>query len=69
MFFNMILFFLKWYHETLKRRSTNAYKFSNHDIKKFILLLQKCVYSYKYTNNWEKFNETLIPEKEDFTVT
>ena len=31
-----------------------------------ILLLQKGVYPYEYMNDWEKFNETLLHEKEDF---
>ena len=30
------------------------------------LLLQKGVYPYEYMDNWEKFNETSLPEKEDF---
>ena len=29
-------------------------------------MLQKGVYSYEYINDWEKFNGTLLPEKEDF---
>ena len=33
---------------------------------KFILLLQNGVYPYEYMNNWEKFNQTALPEKEDF---
>ena len=41
----------------------NTYKFCNHDKSKFILLLQKGVYSYEYMDDSEKFNETLLPEK------
>ena len=26
----------------------------------------KSVYPYEYMDNWEKFNETLLPEKKDF---
>ena len=37
-----------------------------HDNNKFILLLQKGVYPYEYMGDWEKFNETSLPEKEDF---
>ena len=44
----------------------NAYKFSNNDKNRFILLLQKGVYPYEYVDNWEKPNETLSPETEDF---
>ena len=32
----------------------------------FILLLRKGVYPYEYMADWEKFSETLLPEKEDF---
>ena len=47
----------------------HLYKFSDHDylfLTKFILLLQKGVYPYEYKDNWEKFNETSLPEIEDF---
>ena len=54
------------FDEKLKERFFNTYWFSNHDNKKFILLLRKGVYPYEYTGDWEKFNETSLPEKEDF---
>ena len=44
----------------------NTYNFSNHDYSKFILLLRKDVYPYEYMDDWEKFNETSLTEKEDF---
>ena len=44
----------------------NTYKFSIHDINKFILFLQKGVYPYEYMNIWEKFSKTSLPKKEDF---
>ena len=40
--------------------------FSNNDINKFLLLLRKGVYPYEYMDDWEKFNETTLPEKEEF---
>ena len=49
-----------------KGKKFNTYKFSNHDINKFILLLRKGVYPYEYMDDWEKFNETSLPEKENF---
>ena len=49
--------------EELKKKFKNTFKFSNNDIKKFILLLRKSVYPYKYVDDWEKFNETTLPEK------
>ena len=44
-----------------QERFFNTYKFSNHGNNKFILLLQKM-------DNWERFNETLLLEKEDFHI-
>ena len=52
------------FNEKLKEKSLNTYKCFNHDNNKFILSLRKGVYSYKYMDDWKKFNETL-PEKED----
>ena len=44
----------------------NPFKFSNNDINKFILLLRKGVYPYKYMDEWKIFNETSLPQKYDF---
>ena len=30
------------------------------------MLLRKGVYPYEYMGDWEKFNETALPEKEEF---
>ena len=30
------------------------------------MLLRTSAYSYEYMDEWEKFNETLVPEKEEF---
>ena len=54
------------FNEKLTERFFNIYKFSNHDNNKLILLFAKCVYPYEYIDNWEKFNKTSLPEKEDF---
>ena len=37
--------------ENLKKRFINSYKFSNHDINMFILLLQKDVQPYEYIDD------------------
>ena len=50
--------------EELKKRFKNTFKFSNNGINKFILLLRLSVYPYEYMDDWEKFNETSLPEKE-----
>ena len=52
--------------EKLKESVLNKCKVSNHDSNNFILLFWKGVYLYEYAFDWEKFNETSLPEKEDF---
>ena len=44
----------------------NKYKFSNHDIYKFLLLLGKSICLYEYKADQGKFNEPSLAEKEDF---
>ena len=51
---------------TKKKKFKNTFKFPNNDANKFILLLRRGVYPYEYMNDWEKFNETKLPEKEEF---
>ena len=46
----------------LKEEIYQYKQFSNNDINKFILLLQKGDYPYKHMNDWEKFNEKSLPE-------
>ena len=38
-------------------------QFSNHNNNKFMLLLRKGIYPYKYENDWEKLNEKSLPQK------
>ena len=52
--------------EELKKKFKDPFKFSNNDINKIILLLWKGVYPYDYMDDWEKFIETTLPEKEEF---
>ena len=44
----------------------NTYSFCDNDLNKFILLLRKGVYPHEYMDNWERFNETSLPNKESF---
>ena len=46
----------------------NTYQFCNTDLNNFALLLRKDVYPYEYMDNWERFNEKLLPDKNIFTV-
>ena len=54
------------FDEKLKKRFKKTFKFSHNDINRFILLLRKVVYPYEYMDDWEKFIETTLPEKEEF---
>ena len=54
------------FHEKLKEIFFNTYKFFNPNNNKYILLLWRGVYPYEYLHNWEKFNETSLPEIQDF---
>ena len=50
--------------QELKKRFMNTFKFSNNDINKFISLLRKGIYPHEYMDEWENFNETILPKKE-----
>ena len=50
--------------EELRNKFKNTFTFSKNDISKFMLLLRKDVYPYDYMNDWERFNEIALPEKE-----
>ena len=56
----------KDFNKELIKRFANMYEFCNGDLNKFILLLRKGVYPYEYMDNWERFNETSLPNKESF---
>ena len=47
-------------------RFSNTYEFCDKDLNKFIMLLRKGVYPYKYMDGWDKFNEKIIPSEESF---
>ena len=60
----------KNYKKDFKKDLTNRFasmcEFCNRDINSFILLLSKGVYPYEYMDNWERFHEELLPDKETF---
>ena len=56
----------KYFNKELIKRFTDTYSFCNKDLNKFILLLRKGAYPHEYMDNWERFNETLLPNKEAF---
>ena len=47
-------------------RFANTYKFCDNGLDKFIMLLRKGVYPYEYIDEWDKFNEKVLPGKESF---
>ena len=48
------------------KRFASTYEFCNGNLNKFIFVLRKGVYPYKYMDNWERFDETSLPNKESF---
>ena len=56
----------KRFNKELIKRFANIYEFCNKEINKSILLLRKGVYPYEYTDSWERFDETLLADKEAF---
>ena len=56
----------KDFNKELIERFANIYEFCKGDLNKFIFLLRKGVYPYKYMDNWERFNEASLPNKKSF---
>ena len=50
----------------LIKKFLRIYKFCNDNFNKFILLLRKGVHPYEYMGSWERFDETLLPDKKAF---
>ena len=56
----------KDFFKDLIKRFKNIQGFCNGDIKKFILLLSKGVYTYKYMESCKIFDETSLHDKKEF---
>ena len=41
------------------------YGFCNEDCNKFTFLLKKGVYPYEHMDSWERFDETVLPNKKE----
>ena len=59
-------YYKKKFNKELIKRFASTYEFCNKDLNKFILLLRKGAYPYEYMDNWERFNETSLPNKKSF---
>ena len=64
--FNCKTYYEKDFDKELIKRFANTHEFCNKSHNKFILLLRKGVYPYEYMDNWERFDETSLPNKETF---
>ena len=56
----------KDFNKELIKRFASTYEFCNKNLNKFILLLRKGVYPFEYMDNWKRFDETSLPNKESF---
>ena len=52
----------KDFNKELIKSIKNIYEFCDKGINKFILLLRKGVYLYKYMDSWERFDEISLPD-------
>ena len=64
--FNCKTYYEKDFTKELIKRFAGTYEFCNKNLNKFILLLRKGVCPYEYMDNWERFEETALPNKESF---
>ena len=59
-------YYKKDFNKDLIKIFGSIYKFCNKVVNKFILLIRKGIYSYEYMDCCKKFDETFLPDKEDF---
>ena len=64
--FNCKHYYEKGFNKEFIKRFASTYEFCNKTLNKFILLLRKGIYLYEYMDNWERFDETSLPNKESF---
>ena len=59
-------YYEKYFNKELIKRFPSTCEFCNKNLNKFILLLRKGVHPYEYMDNWERFDETSLPNKASF---
>ena len=64
--FNCKTYYEKDFNKELIKRFASTYEFCNKNLNKRILLLRKGAYPYEYMDNWQRFNETSLLNKESF---
>ena len=64
--FNCKQYYEKDFNKELIKKFASTYEFCNKNLHKFILLLRKGVYPYEYIDNWKRFDDTSLPNKESF---
>ena len=64
--FNCEQYYEKGFNKELIKRFASTYEFCNENLNKSILLLRKGAYPYEYIDNWERFDETSLPNNESF---
>ena len=64
--FNCKRKYFEEFDEELMAKFKNTYRFCNGNIDRFMLLLRKGIYPYKYMDDWDRFNEEILPHKSDF---
>ena len=63
---DLLIIYLKFTAKIVEIKISNTYELCNGDINKFVFLLRKGVYLYKYTNSWRRSDETMLPNKKPF---
>ena len=63
---DLLIIYLKFTAKIVEIKISNTYEFCNGHINKFVFLLRKGVYLYKYTNSWRRSDETMLPNKKPF---
>ena len=63
---DLLIIYLKFTAKIVEIKISYTYEFCNGDINKFVFLLRKSVYLYKYTNSWKRSDETMLPNKKTF---
>ena len=64
--FNCEQYYEKGFNKELIKSFASTYEVCNKNLNKFLLLLRKGVYPFEYMDNWERFKETSLPNKESF---